>query len=73
MKQPRFSKPVLLLIVTGLLLTTGTPMISRFIPLPDALKGFLSGLGLALEFMALVKADRYKKKKICQTSAPELP
>lgn len=70
MKRNIFPKPALYLLVAGLLLTTGVPLLNHYIPMSDALKGFLSGLGLALEFMALVKAQRGKKETHCRQAAP---
>lgn len=70
MKRNVFPKPALYLLIAGLLMSTGVPLLSRYVPMPDALKGFLSGLGLALEFMALAKAQRGKKGTHCRQAAP---
>jgi len=65
MKNFNISKPVLILLVTGLLLTTLMPIVNRYFPMPDVVKGFLMGLGLTIEVIALIKIDRNKKKSIC--------
>jgi len=65
MKNFNISKPVLILLVTGLLLTTLMPIVNRYFPMPDVVKGFLMGLGLTIEVIALIKMDRNKKKSIC--------
>ncbi|GAA4092491.1 hypothetical protein [Mucilaginibacter panaciglaebae] len=66
MKRNAMPKPVLFLLISGLLLTSLMPIVSRYFPLPDFLKGFLGGIGIALEFVALVKLQRSKK---CAASA----
>jgi len=65
MKNFNISKPVLILLVIGLLLTTLMPIVNRYFPMPDVVKGFLMGLGLTIEVIALIKMDRNKKKSIC--------
>jgi hypothetical protein len=65
MKRKPFSKAVLMLLISGLLLTSFVPLLSRYFIMPDVVKGFLTGLGLALEFIALVKAQRSKKGINC--------
>ena len=60
-----FPKSVLLLLVVGLLMTSLPPMINRHFPIPDMLQGFLGGLGLTLEVMALVKMQRHRKNLKC--------
>jgi|GEM_PF-916553 len=63
MKRNNISKSALACLLTGLLMTTLTPAISRYLPLPDFLKGFLCGLGLMLELIALVKIQRSRRAK----------
>ena len=65
MKNFNISKPVLILLVTGLLLTTLMPIVNRYFPMPDVVKGFLMGLGLTIEVIALIKMDKIKKKSTC--------
>ncbi|WP_345211988.1 hypothetical protein [Mucilaginibacter gynuensis] len=67
MKSTLFIKPVLLLLVSGLLLTSLTPILARYYPFPDSVKGFLTGMGLMLEVLALSRIRR-KKKLFCTTS-----
>lgn len=53
------SKPLSTMFAIGCLLSTGGPFFSRFIiHMPDALTGFLTGLGLALMILVLVKHQR---------------
>ena len=60
-----FPKSVLVLLVVGLLMTSLPPMINRHFAIPDILRGFLGGLGLALEVIALVKMQRHQKNVKC--------
>lgn len=67
MKHYPASKPALKYLITGLLLTTLTPVINRYYPLPDGMRGFITGLGLAIEMIAIVKLQRSRQKQqICQ-------
>ena len=54
-KQPL---PVRLLLITGLLLSTMPPFIAEYITIPDFFRGLLAGVGLSLEFAALILARR---------------
>lgn len=65
MKTLNVSKTVLILLVTGLFLTSLVPIVNRYYPMPDVIKGFLMGLGLCIEVIALIKMDRNKKKTSC--------
>jgi len=65
MKPNTIPKPALTLLVAGLLMTTLTPILSRYVFMPDFVKGFLTGLGLALEVIALVKIQRSRKADKC--------
>jgi hypothetical protein len=66
MKRNPISKPALLCLITGLLLTMLTPVVNRYYPLPDGLKGFITGLGLAVEIIAIVKLQQSRQKhKAC--------
>jgi hypothetical protein len=67
MKTKPISKVALALLISGLLLVSGVPLIARYIPIPDLYKGLLTGVGLALEFLAIVKID--KDKKTCRHAA----
>jgi len=63
MKRNTIPKAALFYLIVGLLLVSFTPIISRYVPLPDSSKGFLTGLGLMLEVIAIVKIDRSRKNK----------
>jgi hypothetical protein len=63
MKSNTIPKQALILLITGLLMTTLLPAIGRYLVVPDLVKGFLTGLGLAIEFIALVKIQRSKSNK----------
>lgn len=65
MKRNTIPKSALALLVIGLLMTTLTSIINRYFPLPDFSKGFLNGLGLTIEIIALVKIQRSKKNIKC--------
>jgi hypothetical protein len=68
MKHNTVSKSALICLIIGLLLTVLTPIIARYVPLPDFAKGFLTGTGLMIEFIALVKIQRSKKEKRCDAT-----
>lgn len=55
-------KPAMALLITGLLLVSLNPVFGKYMGVPDFVKGFLTGLGLTLEFIALVKIQRRKKE-----------
>jgi hypothetical protein len=65
MKLNTIPKPALTLLITGLLMTTLTPAISRYYLMPDFVKGFITGLGLTLELIGLIKMQRSKKAGKC--------
>jgi hypothetical protein len=65
MKRNIIPKSALALLITGLLMTTLTLVVHRYFPLPDFLRGFINGLGLMLEVIALIKIQRSKKKISC--------
>ena len=67
MKTRRMSRSTLILFISGLLLVSLTPYVSRHYPIPDYLGGFLSGTGLALEFLAVVKMQRSKTGGSCSS------
>lgn len=60
-----FPKSLLVLLVVGLLMTCLPPMINRHFAIPAMLRGFLGGLGLTLEIIALVKMQRHRKNVKC--------
>jgi hypothetical protein len=63
MKLNPIPKPALFLLIAGLLLTTTMPIIGRHFLMPDFVKGFMTGLGLTLELIALVKIQRGKNRR----------
>lgn len=65
MKRNQITKPILALFITGLLLTSLMPIVSRYFHMPDAVKGFLMGMGLMLEVIAIIKMTRNRKKINC--------
>jgi len=56
-------KPARILLIAGILLTTLTPIVGRHMPMPDFVKGFITGLGITFEFIAIVKIQRNKNRK----------
>lgn len=62
MKYNAIPKQAIMYLVTGLLLTSLTPILNKYLAMPDFIKGFLTSLGLTLEFIALVKIQRIKKE-----------
>ena len=61
MKRNAIPKPALACLIIGLMITSVTPIISNHFQMPDILRGFLTGLGLTLEVIALVKIQRSRK------------
>ena len=61
MKRNTIPKTALAYLIVGLLITTIPFMISRYFAIADSLRGFLIGLGLSLEVIALVMIQRSKK------------
>lgn len=68
MKRNTNPKFAIAYLIIGLMFTSLTPIISRYYPIPDPLKGFITGLGLALEVIAIIKIRRIKKDRICTLS-----
>lgn len=67
MKPRKMSPTTLILFVSGLLLVSLTPIISRHYLIPDPLSGFLSGTGLMLAFLAVVRMQRARTGGSCST------
>ena len=65
MKRNTIPKSALALLIIGLLITTLTPVINSSFPMPDYVKGFLVGLGLMLEVIALIKIQQNRKNIKC--------
>lgn len=66
------SRSTLSLFISGLLLVSLSPILARYYPVPDYLNGFLTGLGLTLEFLAVVKMQRSKTGGSCSAILPWL-
>jgi hypothetical protein len=65
MKLNNFPKSALVILVIGLFMTTLPPVMNRYFALPDMARGFLVGLGLTLEVIALAKMQRHRKNTKC--------
>lgn len=61
MKRNPIQRRALMLLASGLLITSLPPIICQHFSAPDSLRGFLTGLGLALEVIALVKIQRNRR------------
>jgi hypothetical protein len=61
MKRIDTPKSAMILLAAGLLLTSLTPILNRYIPLPDVVRGFITGLGMCIEVIAIIKIDRVRK------------
>jgi hypothetical protein len=68
MKRNSFPKSAMVYLVLGLMFTSLTPIISRYYPMPDLFKGFITGLGLMIEVVGIIKLQRNKKDRICLAS-----
>ncbi len=65
MKNLKEEKYPVALLVIGLLIVWLTPVINRYFNLPDAFTGFLTGIGLMVECIALIKMQQIKKQNAC--------
>ena len=70
MKTRKMSRSTLILFISGLLLVSLTPIVSRHYPMPDFLSGLLSGTGLTLELLAVVRMQRSKTGGSCASIFP---
>ncbi|WP_158824956.1 hypothetical protein [Mucilaginibacter lacusdianchii] len=68
MKRTFIPKAAMPYFIIGLLLITFIPIVNRYLPMPDFARGFLIGLSLALQVIALVIIDRHKRKQACVKS-----
>ena len=59
MKHNSISKRARILLIAGLLVLSICSLATRYLLLPDIFQGFLMGIGIALEFMALVVSKGY--------------
>jgi hypothetical protein len=71
MKQNSSTRSAMAYLISGLLLTISGSIISRYFLVPDSVKGFMTGLGLMLEVIALVKLQRSRKDHKCRASNSE--
>ncbi len=65
MKNLKEQKSPIILLVIGLLIVSLIPIVSRYFHLTDALTGFLTGIGLMIECIALIKMQQIKKQSAC--------
>lgn len=63
MKRNPIPKPALMYLATGLLMVTLMPILARHFAIPDFVRGFITGTGLALEIVALVKMQKVRCKE----------
>jgi len=70
MKRNPIPKSALIMLIAGLLMTTMMPVVGRHFPMPDFVKGFMTGLGLTIEFIALVKIQRNKRNAYTACGQP---
>lgn len=63
MKRNPIPKPAFALMAIGLLLVSLMPIVARHFAIPDFARGFVTGLGLTLEVIALVKMQRSRCRK----------
>ncbi|NTD99907.1 hypothetical protein G6M24_22460 [Agrobacterium tumefaciens] len=68
MKRSTIPKSAMVYLIIGLMFTSLTPIISRYYPIPDLYKGFITGLGLMIEVIGIIKLQRYKRDRICVAS-----
>ena len=54
-------RPAIALLVVGLMLATLTPLLSGKFGWPDGARGFVTGLGVGIELIALIALLRLKR------------
>jgi hypothetical protein len=72
MKRNTVSASALICLVTGLLITALPLIAGHYITISDVVKGSLTGCGLALEVIALVKINRSNKGRRCANRPVQL-
>ena len=60
MKTGKLQKPEMRLVGVGLLITTGSALINRWLHMPDFLTGTLVGFGIGMELVGLVLLAKKK-------------
>ncbi|PJJ84448.1 hypothetical protein [Mucilaginibacter auburnensis] len=65
MKNLKEQKTTVIILVIGLLIVSLTPIVNRYFHLADAFTGFLTGIGLMIECIALIKMQQIKKQNAC--------
>lgn len=63
MKQPKSNRIAIAILAIGLILASGTPILSRFMEVPDMVKGFIIGAGMLLEFYGIIRLARISGKQ----------
>jgi len=66
MKRRTITTSALVFLIIGLLLTSGVPILGRYFPITDTVKGLLTGFGLAIEMIGIIKLDRGRKNLACK-------
>ncbi|CAM4052776.1 hypothetical protein SAMN06265348_10243 [Pedobacter westerhofensis] len=62
MKRQKLSAGTLVYLLSGLLLVVVTPPLGKHLAMPDMLKGFLTGLGMMLEVIAIIKMQKSRSR-----------
>ena len=62
MKRQKLSAGTLVYLLSGLLLVVVTPALGKHLAMPDMLKGFLTGLGMMLEVIAIIKMQKSRSR-----------
>ncbi|GAB3915532.1 hypothetical protein [Mucilaginibacter boryungensis] len=64
MRTGKIQKPEMLLISIGLLITSGSALINRWLNLPDFLTGTLMGFGVGMEIVGLALLAKHKRSRL---------
>jgi hypothetical protein len=54
MKRTKASRRLMLMIATGLLLTSSTTLLNKYVNMPDAALGVITGVGIGIMIAGLV-------------------
>jgi len=63
MKNNVIPKSAVYLVVAGLLITTLSPILCRYLSVPDYVRGSASGIGIAIECFGLIKINQANRSK----------
>lgn len=64
MKFKKLPWTIRLLIAIGLLMGVLPQLFNEYIKIPDALRGFIIGVGIGLEIVGLIRANRFRKTQV---------